>query len=84
MFKLAEAYLVNGDPEAAARMAKQLLDRPPASPSNENIARINHALALHSLERTEEARREVELAVAVFPKRTLAVWQKQRHMPTKN
>lgn len=78
VFKLAEAYLVQGDPGAAARVARELLDRPPSSSSNKNIAHINHALALHAMGRVEEARREIELAVDAFPKRTLAVWEQQR------
>ena len=78
VFKLAEAYLLEGNAGAAARTAKLLLDRPPSSQSNKNIAHINHALALSALGRTEEARREVALAIEAFPKRTIDVWTKQR------
>ncbi len=78
VFKLAEAYLIEGNASSAAKVAKGLLDRPPSSPSNKNIAHINHALALSALGQTEAARNEVALAVEAFPKRTLTMWTKQR------
>jgi len=77
-FKLAEAYLVQGDASSAAKVANELLDRPPSSPSNKNLTHLIHALALSALGQPEEARREVASAVEAFPKRTLSVWTKQR------
>ncbi len=78
LFKLSEAYLMDGNAKKAVVVAKSLLDRPPSSPSNKNIAHINHALALNELGRIEEARGEVSSAIQTFPKRTVAVWEKQR------
>jgi len=78
LYKLSEAYLIAGDATSAARVAKQLLDRPPPSTSTENLAHIMHALALDALGDTEAAKQAAAAAVAVFPKRTRAVWTRQR------
>ena len=78
VYKLAEAYLVQGDADAAARVTAGLLARPPSSPSNKNLTLIIRALALDALNRTNEAEHAVATAVEVFPRRTLAVWTGQR------
>ena len=78
VYKLAEAHLVGGEADRAAKVAKGLLDRPPSSPANRNLTHLIRALALDAMGQTEEARNEVAKAVEAFPKRSLAVWQKQR------
>ena len=78
LFKLAEAHLVNGGVSEALRATKQLLERPPSSRANENLTRVIRALALHAAGDDKAARGEVELAVKAFPKRTVAIWAKQR------
>ena len=78
LFKLAEAHLVGGDPQAAIDAADRLMARPPSSPSNANLTLIIRALAHDTLGDETRARADVAEAVQRFPRRTVAAWTRQR------